>query len=92
MKEPSKATLDHAPTTTGRDGAIDYAAKVEASNAERVLLENGEDFIVHEEGPVELTSIGLKRLVAGHAAGHDVVVEIDNREVFVLRASNLTET
>jgi hypothetical protein len=26
-----KATLDHVPDTTGRDGAIDFAAKVEAS-------------------------------------------------------------
>jgi hypothetical protein len=26
-----KATLDQAPKTTGRDGAIDFAAKVEAS-------------------------------------------------------------
>ena len=43
MKEPksppSQATLDHAPATTGRDGAIDFAAKVEALNAERVMLE-----------------------------------------------------
>jgi hypothetical protein len=26
--DPSKATLDHVPDTTGRDGAIDFAAKV----------------------------------------------------------------
>jgi hypothetical protein len=91
MKDPSKTTLDHVPTTTGRDGAIDFAAKVEASNAERVLLENGEDFIAHEGGPIELTSVGLKRLVAGHAAGHDVVVEFDNRKILIVRAANLTD-
>ena len=89
MKEPksspSQATLEHALATTGRDGAIDFAAKVEASNAERLMLEQGEDFIAHDDGPIELTSIGLKRLVAGHVAGHDVVVEIDNREVLVVR-------
>ena len=42
MKKPqntSRATLRHAPATTGRDGAIDFAAKVEASSAERVILE-----------------------------------------------------
>jgi len=49
------------------------------------MLEQGEDFIAHDGGPIELTSIGLKRLVAGHVAGHDVVVEIDNREVLVVR-------
>ena len=89
MKEPksppSQATLDHAPATTGRDGAIDFAAKVEASNAERLMLEKGEDFIAHDGGPIELTSTGLKRLVAGHVAGHEVVVEIDKCEVLVVR-------
>jgi hypothetical protein len=42
MKKPqntSRATLRHAPATTGRDGAIDFAAKAEASSAERVILE-----------------------------------------------------
>ena len=42
MKKPqntSRATLRHAPARTGRDGAIDFAAKVEASSAERVILE-----------------------------------------------------
>jgi len=29
--DPFKATLDNVPDTTGRDGAIDFAAKVEAS-------------------------------------------------------------
>jgi len=83
MKEPSKATLDHIPLTTGRDGAIDFAAKVEASNAERLLLEKGEDFIAHKGGPIELTPLGLKRLVAGH----DVVVEIDKRQVLLVRGA-----
>ncbi|HZO48001.1 MAG TPA: hypothetical protein VFB68_19045 [Xanthobacteraceae bacterium] len=87
MKEPSKATLDHIPLTTGRDGAIDFAAKVEASNAERLLLEKGEDFIAHKGGPIELTPLGLKRLVAGHVAGHDVVVEIDKRQVLLVRGA-----
>ena len=42
MKEPkstSRATLDHPPVATGRDGAIDFAAKVEAASGERVVLE-----------------------------------------------------
>jgi hypothetical protein len=59
MSQPTdtfKATLDHIPDTTGRDGAIDFAAKVEASHAERVVLDHGEDFIVHAGGPIELTA------------------------------------
>jgi hypothetical protein len=48
MNQPTdtfKATLNHIPDRTGRDGAIDFAAKVEASHAERVVLDHGEDFI-----------------------------------------------
>jgi ribosomal protein S11 len=42
MKEPkstSRATLDHPAAATGRDGAIDFAATVEAASAERVMLD-----------------------------------------------------
>jgi hypothetical protein len=59
MNQPTdafKATLDHAPDTTGRDGAIEFAAKVEASHAERVVLDHGEDFITHAGEPIELTA------------------------------------
>ena len=51
------------------------------SPSARLMLEKGEDFIAHDGGPIELTSTGLKRLVAGH----DVVVEIDKCEVLVVR-------
>ena len=80
-----KATLENVPDTTGRDGAIDFAAKVDASHAEQVVLDHGEDFITHAGGPIELTAAGLKRAVAGHVAGHDVVIEIDGCDVLVVR-------
>ena len=83
--DPFKATLDHVTDATGRDGAIDFAAKVEASHAERVLLAHGEDFISHAGGPIELTAAGLKRAVASHVAGHDVVIEIDGCDVLLVR-------
>ena len=87
--DTSKATLDHNPDTTGRDGAIDFAAKVEASHVERVFLDHGEDFIAHEGGPIELTAAGLKRAVAAHVAGHDVIIEIDGRDVLVVRGAHV---
>jgi hypothetical protein len=83
--DPFKATLDHVTDATGRDGAIDFAAKVEASHAERVVLAHGEDFISHAGGPIELTAAGLKRAIASHVAGHDVVIEIDGCDVLVVR-------
>jgi hypothetical protein len=52
----------------------------------RVVLSHGEDFIAHAGGPIELTAAGLKQAVAGHVAGHDVVIEIDGRDVLVVRA------
>jgi hypothetical protein len=91
MNQPAdkpKATLDYTPDTTGRDGAIDFAAKVEMSHTERVVLDRDEDFIVHIGGPIELTAMGLKRAVAAHVAGHDVVVEIDGRDVLLVRGPN----
>jgi hypothetical protein len=38
------------------------------------------DFIAHAGEPIELTATGLKRVVASHVAGHDVVIEIDGRD------------
>jgi hypothetical protein len=40
-KHPTKATLDRTPDTTGRDGAIDFVAKVESS--EPVILNQRDD-------------------------------------------------
>jgi hypothetical protein len=91
MNKPTegKATLDCISDTTGRDGAIDFAAKVEASHVQRVLLDHGEDFIAHVGGLIELTAPGLKRAVAAHVAGHDVIIEIDGRDVLVVRGSHV---
>ena len=38
-QKTSRATLRHVPPMTGRDGAIDFAAKTETSSTERVMLE-----------------------------------------------------
>jgi hypothetical protein len=40
-KHPTKATLDRTPDTTGRDGAIDFVAKVGSS--EPVILNRRDD-------------------------------------------------
>ena len=90
--DTSKATLDHNPGTTGRDGAIDFAAKVEASHVERVFLDHAEDFIADAGGPIELTAAGLKRAVAAHVAGHDVIIEIDGRDAGGTRSTRLMST
>ena len=40
-KRPTKATLDRTPDTTGRDGAMDFVAKVESSKP--VILNQRDD-------------------------------------------------
>jgi hypothetical protein len=87
MKESRKATLDRIPATTGRDGAIDFAAHEHAINpSQRVLLEEGADYIAPEGEPIKLTEDGFNHLVAAHMAGHDVVIAINGRDAFVFPA------
>ena len=79
MKEPkstSRATLRHAPATTGRDGAIDFAAKVETSSAERVMLEMPPDelksidaWIKTQPAPRPSRPEAIRRLVEQALAG-----------------------
>ena len=40
------------------------------------------DFIVRDDGVIELTQAGFKRMGQAHSAGLDAVIEIDHREVF----------
>lgn len=49
---------------------------------DRLSLDPSLDFIVRDDGVIELTRAGFKRLGQAHSAGLDAVIEIDNREVF----------
>ena len=73
MKKPqntSRATLRHAPATTGRDGAIDFAAKVEASSAERVIRRNAAGRIeVHRRLDQDATGAATVEAGCDPAAG-----------------------
>ena len=79
MKEPkskSRATFRHAPATTGRDGAIDFAAKVETSSAERVMFEMPPDelksidaWIKTQPAPRPSRPEAIRRLVQQALAG-----------------------
>jgi hypothetical protein len=75
-KSASRAALDHAPATTGRDGAIDFAAKVEISGAERVMLEIPQDelksidaWIETQPAPQPSRPEAIRRLVEQALAG-----------------------
>jgi hypothetical protein len=49
-------------------------------------LDPGLDFIVLDDGAIELTEAGFRRMVQAHSAGLDAVIGIDGRDVLRLPA------
>jgi hypothetical protein len=45
-------------------------------------LDPGLDFDVHDDGAIELTEIGFRRMAQAHSAGLDSVIEVGSRQVF----------
>ncbi len=48
---------------------------------EGVPLDLGLDFVVHDDGAIELTETGFRRMARVHSAGLDVVIGVDGRDV-----------
>jgi hypothetical protein len=48
---------------------------------ERVPLDLGLDFVVHDDGAIELTETGFRRMARVHSAGLDAVIGVDGRDV-----------
>ena len=48
---------------------------------DRVPLDLGLDFVVHDDGAIELTETGFRRMAQAHSAGMDVVIGLDRRDV-----------
>jgi hypothetical protein len=48
---------------------------------ELVPLDLGLDFVVHDDGAIELTETGFRRMARVHSAGLDVVIGVDGRDV-----------
>ncbi len=48
---------------------------------ERVPLDLGLDFVVHDDGAIELTETGFRRMAQAHSAAMDVVIGLDRRDV-----------
>jgi hypothetical protein len=47
----------------------------------RVPLDLGLDFVVHDDGAIELTETGFRRIAQAHSAGLDAVIGVDRRDV-----------
>ena len=63
---------------------LDFAKLVPDS----LSLDQGLDFVVHEDGHIELTQTGFRRMSQAHSAGRDVVIGVDSREVLRLPFRN----
>jgi hypothetical protein len=55
----------------------------------RLRLDPDLDFVIHEEGAIELTEAGFRRMLQAHSAGLNAVIGIGSREVLRLPAPKL---
>jgi hypothetical protein len=58
-------------------------------SAGRLRLDPDLDFVIHDDGVIELTEAGFRRMVQAHSAGLNAVIGIDSREVLRLPAPKL---
>ena len=52
-------------------------------------LDPGLDFVVHDDGMIELTEAGFRRMRQARSVSLDTVIKIDRREVFRFPATKL---
>src|SRR5262249_24497469 len=44
---------------------------------DRLSLDRGLDFVIHDDGAIELTEVGFRRMMRAHSPGLDVVIGVD---------------
>jgi hypothetical protein len=60
-----------------------------SSPIDRLLLDAGLDFVVHDDGMIELTEAGFRRMRQAHSVGLDTMIKIGWHEVFRFPATKL---
>jgi hypothetical protein len=56
---------------------------------DRIRLDPYLDFVIHDDGVIELTEAGFRRMVQAHSAGLDAVIGVERREVLRVPAPKL---
>jgi hypothetical protein len=81
---------------TGRSSSVDEMSSGQSGEpraalppVDRIRLDPDLDFLVHDDGMIELTEAGFRRMVQAHSAGLDAVIEGARREVLRLPAPKL---
>ena len=54
-----------------------------------LILDSGLDFVLHNDGLIELTEAGFRRMGQAHSAGLGTVIKIERRDVFRFSATKL---
>jgi hypothetical protein len=63
--------------------------RVAPSSLDRIRLDADLDFVVHDDGMIELTEAGFRRMVQAHSAGLDAMIRVNSREVLRVPAPKL---
>ena len=78
---PSQPSPDHHHPAIGH-----AATRGDEKDAYSFHLVEGADYVLEDGKSVVLTQIGLERMVEAHAAGRDVIIEVDGVVIFRLPA------
>ena len=94
VRELSSAASSAPRSNPGRSSAADEkneqsplfspgsgGSQAALPSVDHLRLDRDLDFVVHNDGVVELTEVGFRRLGQAHAAGLGVVLAVDGREV-----------
>jgi hypothetical protein len=74
----------HSSRTAAHFGIFDL--QLAKAILEPLPLDPGLDFLVLDDGAIELTETGFRRMAQAHSAGLDVVIGVDGRDVLRLPA------
>jgi hypothetical protein len=72
----------HPHRAAVRSGVFDL--RLAKAIPDRLFLDQGLDFVVHEDGAIEVTATGFWRMSQAHSAGLDVVIGVDSRDLLRL--------
>jgi hypothetical protein len=86
VSEKTEASVPGFPTIRGSKHSYRAAAPFGGFDLQPIPdhlpLDPGLDFVVHDDGAIELTEIGFRRMAQAHSAGLDAVIEVDSGQVF----------
>jgi hypothetical protein len=82
-------SIDEKPSEPSPVSAQSGQPRAAPSSVDRIRLDPDLDFIVHDDGLIELTEAGFRRMVQAHSAGLDAVIGVARRELLRLPAPKL---